>query len=117
MVHRVCTSSTTGKNYPWEDFEYKALGLILAAILSLAVFGVAQVANDNFRVTLLGTGSPDPDPNRFSASTLIEAGNQLLARKPFKVVAVALANKMARTAWALLAKGGTYRAPALVAAA
>jgi transposase len=42
---------------------------------------------------------------------------QLLARKPFKVVAVALANKMARIAWALLAKGGTYRAPVLVAAA
>ena len=42
---------------------------------------------------------------------------QLLARKPFKVVAVALANKMARIAWALLAKGGTYRARALVAAA
>ena len=38
---------------------------------------------------------------------------QLLARKPFKVVAVALANKMARVAWALLAKGGTYRAPGL----
>jgi transposase len=36
---------------------------------------------------------------------------QLLARRPFKVVAVALANKMARTAWALLAHGGTYRAP------
>jgi transposase len=41
---------------------------------------------------------------------------QLLARKPFKVVAVALANKMARVAWALLAKGGTYRAPALAPA-
>jgi transposase len=41
---------------------------------------------------------------------------QLLARRPFKVVAVALANKMARIAWALLAKGGTYRAPALTAA-
>ena len=41
---------------------------------------------------------------------------QLLARRPFKVVAVALANKMARIAWALLAKGGTYRAPALAAA-
>jgi transposase len=42
---------------------------------------------------------------------------QLLARRPFKVVAVALANKMARIAWALLAKGGRYRARALVAAA
>jgi transposase len=41
---------------------------------------------------------------------------QLLARKSFKVVAVALANKMARTAWALLAHGGKYRRPALVAA-
>jgi transposase len=41
---------------------------------------------------------------------------QLLARRPFKVVAVALANKMARIAWALLARGGTYRAPQLVAA-
>ena len=40
---------------------------------------------------------------------------QLLARRPFKVVAVALANKMARIAWALLASGGYYR-PRLAAA-
>jgi transposase len=33
---------------------------------------------------------------------------QLLARKPAKVAAVALANKMARIAWALLARGETY---------
>ena len=41
----------------------------------------------------------------------------LLKRKPRKVAAVALANKMARIAWALLVKGGPYRARALVAAA
>ena len=41
---------------------------------------------------------------------------QLLARRPFKVVAIALANKMARVAWALLARGGSYRRPALAAA-
>ena len=36
----------------------------------------------------------------------------LLSRRPTKVVAVALASKMARVAWAILAKGETYRAPA-----
>jgi len=41
---------------------------------------------------------------------------QLLARRPFKVVAIALANKMARVAWALLARGQTYRVPRLAAA-
>jgi transposase len=35
---------------------------------------------------------------------------QMLARKPRMLVIVALANKMARTAWALLAKGEVYRA-------
>jgi len=35
----------------------------------------------------------------------------LMLRRPFKVVAVALANKMARTIWALLVKGGTYQTP------
>jgi transposase len=41
----------------------------------------------------------------------------LLAKKPAKLVAVAVANKMARIAWAILAKGGSYRAPVLAAAA
>lgn len=40
---------------------------------------------------------------------------QMLARKPRMLVAVALANKMGRIAWALLARGGIYRAPALAA--
>ncbi len=34
----------------------------------------------------------------------------LLARRPKKVVIVALANKLARTAWAIMAKGEPYRA-------
>ena len=42
-------------------------------------------------------------------------GERLLARRPFKVAAVALANKMARIAWALLTKGGTYRTSAAAA--
>ena len=41
----------------------------------------------------------------------------LLTRRPAKVVAVALANKMARTAWAVLARGERYRARGLAAAA
>lgn len=40
---------------------------------------------------------------------------RMLARKPRMLVTVALANKMARIVWALLAKGGVYRAPAAVA--
>ena len=43
----------------------------------------------------------------------------LLARKPARLVTVALANKAARTAWALMVRGGTYRAaaPTIAAAA
>lgn len=36
----------------------------------------------------------------------------LLARKPVRVATVAMANKAARTAWAIMARGDTYRAPA-----
>jgi len=36
----------------------------------------------------------------------------LILRKPFKLVAVALANKIARTIVALLVKGGIYMKPA-----
>ncbi|CAN7504354.1 IS110 family transposase [Phyllobacterium sp. LjRoot231] len=37
---------------------------------------------------------------------------RMLARKPKMLVAVALANKIARVAWALMASGGVYQAPA-----
>ncbi len=42
---------------------------------------------------------------------------RLLARMPAKKAAVALANKLARVAWALLAHGGIYQASQHAAAA
>jgi transposase len=41
---------------------------------------------------------------------------RMLARKPRMLVAIALANKMARVVWAMLTKGEVFRNPATVAA-
>jgi transposase len=40
----------------------------------------------------------------------------LLARRPTKVAAIALANKLARMAWAMMARGERYKEPAALAA-
>jgi transposase len=39
----------------------------------------------------------------------------LLARRPTKVAAIALANKIARMAWAMMARGERYREPIALA--
>ncbi len=51
--------------------------------------------------------------------TIVEGSwlSRLLARKPKMLVAIALANKMARQMWAMLTKNEDYRDPALVGAA
>jgi transposase len=41
----------------------------------------------------------------------------LLQRKPRKLAAVALANKMVRLAWVLMARGEVYRRPAAITGA
>jgi transposase len=40
----------------------------------------------------------------------------LLARRPTKVAAIALANKIARMAWAMMTRGEHYKEPAALAA-
>jgi ribonuclease Z len=52
----------------------RSVGIALLASLLLPATGVAQ----SITVTLLGTGCPRPVMNRFSASTLVQAGSQTL---------------------------------------
>jgi transposase len=51
---------------------------------------------------------------RTGSSTSAAWINALLARRPARVVTVAMANKTARIVWAILARGGVYR-PAIMA--
>jgi ribonuclease Z len=51
---------------------------ILFAGTSDAIAQASQAANSEFKVTLLGTSTPNPLPDRFGPSTLVEAGNERL---------------------------------------
>ena len=50
---------------------------LLTLLLSVTVSTQVK-ADSDFKVTLLGTGTPIPIPDRFGPSTLVEAGNQKL---------------------------------------
>ena len=53
--------------------------LVCAALLiSTGMLQRVSHAQETFRVTLLGTGTPRPDPQRFGPATLVEVGNQKL---------------------------------------
>src|SRR3954471_18959856 len=51
--------------------------MIVRALLLLTALScsTAAIADSDFRVTLLGTASPSPRPDRFGPSTLVEAGS------------------------------------------
>ena len=53
------------------------LSLLLVAS-SGALAQTAQPAASDFKVILLGTSTPNPQPDRFGPSTLVEAGNEKL---------------------------------------
>jgi transposase len=75
--------------------------------------GISRAGNERLR-RLLVTGATAVI--RFAARPGTKQANEwllkLLQRKPRKLVAVALANKMARTAWAMMTSGEAYRRPA-----
>jgi len=48
--------------------------------------------------------------NRADSSSLLSWAARLKARKPYKVVALSLANKLARIAWAVMARGEPFQA-------
>ena len=76
--------------------------------------GISKRGNQQLRTLLI-----------VSATSIIKLGKRgvklpvwlsgLMSRKPFKLIAVALANKTARPIWALLVRGGIYRKPAMTA--
>lgn len=51
---------------------------LLLCLLVGVTAHAASSADSDFKITLLGTGTPIPDPERFGPSTLVEAGNQKL---------------------------------------
>ena len=75
--------------------------------------GISRAGNERLRVLLVsGATAVINAATRRGGRQMTEWLRALLPRKPRKVVAVALANKMARVAWALMTRREVYRRPA-----
>jgi transposase len=80
--------------------------------------GISRAGNERLRVLLVsGATSVINAAMRPGSRQMTEWLRALLLRKPRKLVAVALANKMVRTAWAMMTRGETYRRPSAAVAA
>ena len=72
--------------------------------------GISRAGNERLRVLLVsGATAVINAAMKPGSQQMTEWLRALLLRKPRKLVAVALANKMARTAWAMMKRGETYR--------
>jgi transposase len=80
--------------------------------------GISRAGNERLRVLLVaGATSVINAAMRPGSQLMTDWLRALLQRKARKVVAVALANKMARVAWALMTRGEVFRRPVTVATA
>jgi len=78
--------------------------------------GISRAGNERLRVLLVsGATSVINAAMRPGSKQMTDWLRALLLRKPRKLVAVALANKMARTAWAMMKSGETYQRPSAAA--
>lgn len=71
--------------------------------------GAISKRGDAYVRTLFTHGARSVITHQLKAKRLSPWLSQLLTRRPFNVAVVALANKMARTAWALAAHGRSYQ--------
>jgi transposase len=80
--------------------------------------GISRAGNERLRVLLVvGATSVINAAMKPGSKQMTDWLRALLMRKPRKVVAVALANKIARIAWVLMTRGEVYRRPAAPTAA
>jgi transposase len=72
--------------------------------------GISRAGNERLRVLLVsGATAVINAATKPGSKQMTEWLRALLQRKPRKLAAVALANKMARAAWAMMKSGETYR--------
>ena len=63
---------------PWSAAATFTRRVLFGALAMLACAGTAWSQDDTITVTILGSGTPDPRPDRFGQSTLVEAGGKTL---------------------------------------
>ena len=62
----------------WRGRIASTVAGVFALAVSLCAWSQGVADGDDFRVTLLGTGSPQPATNRFGPGVLVQAGGQTL---------------------------------------